>query len=142
MDNVSNTVLLRMVEFLQQEVEASTARLRQLESINEAQARVIRTMPDDLADSQDHVHRLIQGSEIIVRGLDAVYNHARGMFTEDRMTAIDWEQIYRAMLRADIGFAILNGAPIVDLTAEETEVESQGESGDETETDDEMEAEV
>jgi len=142
MDNVSNTVLLRMIEFLQSEIEAAAIRMRQLESINDAQARVIRTMRDDLADSQDHVHRLIQGSEIIVRGLDAVYNHARGMFTEDRMTAIDWEQIYRAMLRADIGFAILNGAPIVDLTAEETEVESQGESGDETETDDEMEAEV
>lgn len=142
MDNVSNTVLLRMIEFLQSEIEAAAIRMRQLESINDAQARVIRTMRDDLADSQDHVHRLIQGSEIIVRGLDAVYNHARGMFTEDRMTAIDWDQIYRAMLRADIGFAILNGAPIVDLTAEETEVESQGESGDETETDDEMEAEV
>lgn len=142
MDNVSNTVLLRMVEFLQQEVEASTARLRQLESINDAQARVIRTMRDDLADSQDHVHRLIQGSEIIVRGLDTVYHHARGMFTEDRMTAVDWEQIYRAMLRADIGFAILNGAPVVDLTAEETEVETEVDDGDETETDEEMEAEI
>jgi len=142
MDNVSNTVLLRMIEFLQGEVEAAAIRMRQLESINDAQARVIRTMRDDLADSQDHVHRLIQGSEIIVRGLDAVYNHARGMFTEDRMTAIDWEQIYRAMLRADIGFAILNGAPIVDLTAEETEVETEVDDGDETETDEEMEAEI
>lgn len=142
MEGVSNTVLLRMIEFLQQEVSASTERLRQLESINEAQARVIRTMRDDLAESQDTVHRLVQGSEIVLRGLDVVYNHAKDMFTARRIGAEDWDAIYRGMLRADVGFAILNGAPLVDLTAdEETEVE-EFDDGAETETDDEMEAEV
>lgn len=139
MEAVSNTVLLRMIEFLQQEVSASTERLRQLESINEAQARVIRTMRDDLAESQDTVHRLVQGSEIVLRGLDVVYNHAKDMFEAQRMTPEDWDSIYRGMLRADVGFAILNGAPLVDLTADEdTEIEDFND-GAETETDDEVE---
>jgi len=142
MENISNTVLLRMIEFQQQQIEATAVRMKEIENINDAQARVIRTMREDLAESQDRVHRLIQGSEIIVRGLDAVYNHARDMFTADRMTAIDWEQIYRSMLRADVGFAILHGAPIVDLTADETEIETEEDSGEETETDGEMEAEI
>ena len=133
MESTSNTVLLRMIEFLQNEVGQSSRRILQLESVNEAQARVIRTMRDDLAESQDRVHHLIQGSEIVLRGLDEIYNYTRGMFEAGRLDINDWDVIYRSMLRADIGFAVLNGAPLVDLTTQE-EVD-----GAETETDDEVE---
>ena len=141
MDGVSNTVLLRMIEYLQQEVDQSARRIQQLESINEAQAAVIRTLRQDLTDSQETVSRLASGSEIVLRGLDVIYNHGREMFEGGRMDSEDWDAIYRGMLRADIGFAILNGAPMVDLTAEDTEVESI-DDGEETETDDEMEITV
>ena len=141
MDGVSNTVLLRMIEYLQQEVDQSARRIQQLESINEAQAAVIRTLRQDLTDSQETVSRLASGSEIVLRGLDVIYNHGREMFEGGRMDSEDWDAIYRGMLRAGIGFAILNGAPMVDLTAEDTEVESI-DDGEETETDDEMEITV
>lgn len=145
MDGVSNTVLLRMIEYLQGELDAQSVRLQQLERINDAQAGVIRTLRQDLTDSQETTSRIAQGSEIVLRGLDVIYNHTKRMFEEGRMEFADWDEIYRGMLRADIGFAILNGAPYVDLTAEDTEIESVGEEiddGEETETDDEMEVTV
>lgn len=138
MEAASPIVLARMIEFQQQELNASEVRLDQLESIVEAQARVIRTMRDDLAESQERVHRLMQGSETVLRGLDVVYNHAKDMFIARRMSNEDWEAIFRGMLRADVGFAILNGAQLVDLT-EDTEIED---NGSDTETDPGMEEEV
>lgn len=142
MDGLSNTVLLRMIEYLQSEVDNSARRIQQLESINEAQARVVRTLRQDLTDQQETVSRLASGSEIVLRGLDMIYNHTKDMFEQGRMDSEDWDQVYRGMLRADIGFAILNGAPMVDLTAEDTEIESDIDDGEETETDDEMEVTV
>lgn len=142
MDGVSNTVLLRMIEYLQAEVDSSARRIQTLESINEAQASVIRTLRQDLTDQQETVSRLASGSEIVLRGLDIIYNHTKDMFEQGRMDSEDWDHVYRGMLRADIGFAILNGAPMVDLTAEDTEIESDIDDGEETETDDEMEVTI
>lgn len=134
MEAANPVVLARMLEFLQGQLDASTARIQQLEAINDAQARVIRQTRIDHNETIEEVTRLTHGSAIVLRNLDDIYNHSKDLFLQGKIDSEEWDVIYRAMLRADIGFAILNGANYNDLTADEdiddrtTEEESEVEA--------------
>lgn len=142
--STSNVVLLSMVTMLQQELDASEKRATALESLREAQAGVIRVQREEIRQHEATATSRQAGAEVITRGLDAMYNKAKLMYERGEMLQEDWSDYYRFMLRADIGYALLNGAGFVDLTANE-DMESDGETtvpeddGDETETDEEME---
>lgn len=124
--STSNTVLLAMIQFLQGEVEAAQrardeARhdLWESENIRDSQARVIRSLHRDLATAERDVTRLHNGAEVVCRAMDELYRKAQAMRMENRLSEEDWNDYYRAMLRGDVGFAILNGADFVDLTTNE-----------------------
>jgi len=142
-----------MLARVQQDNNAADEKIKQIENINDAQAAVIRVLRDDLQQATANVERLVAGSEVVLRGLDAIYNYTKDLYMQGRMDQDDWTEIYRFMLRADVGFAIVNGAPfvpqnereIIDLTAE-SEIdegeETELDEGEETETDEEMEVEL
>jgi len=134
--STSNVVLLSMVTMLQAEVDAAERRTRKLESLQEAQCAVIRSLRADLTDRDQTIQRISAGSEVLTRGLDAMYAYAKYMHEDGMMSSEDWNEFYCFMLRADVGFAILNGTNFVDLTADETL------DGDETETEGEEDMEV
>jgi len=144
--STSNVVLLSMVTMLQQELDASERRATALESLREAQAAVIRSLRADIKQREATARSRQAGAEVITRGLDAMYNKAKLMYERGEMLQEDWSDYYRFMLRADIGYALLNGAGFIDLTTDENmdESDSEGETtvpeddGDETESDEEM----
>jgi len=100
---------------------------------------------DILAFQQHEYHLLVQegrevtarnvqlthGAEIVVRALDSTYELSRRILANNPAGDEERDQLHRIMMRGDIGFAILQGAPFVDLTAteeidpDETESESE-----------------
>lgn len=127
--STSPVVLVHIITMLQQELDASRRQLERAENIAEATQAVLHQTRMDLRDTVLTVQRLTNGSEIVCRALDEQYQYAKDMFTRGEMGLEHWNEFYRFMLRGDIGFAILNGADFVDLTAPDTPVD-----GDETET--------
>jgi len=133
-----------MITFLQKEVEAAQRARDQArndlwvsENLRDSQARVIRTLHRDMAVAERDITRLHNGAEVVCRAMDELYRKAQAMRMENRLSEEDWNDYYRAMLRGDVGFAILNGADFVDLTTNEemtegetTEEEDNNEQGE------------
>jgi len=156
MDSTSNVVLLRMVEYLQAELNAATQRRVELENINEAQARVIRTLKSDLVDADLSVHeatattaRTLQGCEIVLRSLEGMYQQAKHLYLIKRLEAAEWDEFLREMMRSDIGYAIMHGAPVLAELEAHEEIDDQETVVDDEETEtewedseDEMEVEI
>jgi len=134
----SNVVHQRMIEFLQAELNEANKKLVYSNHIVEAQQGVIQSLKRDYAMTQDRLHHVMHGAEIVCGANDEMYAKCRELFITNAMHESDWDDFYRIMLRADVGFAILHGADIIDLTADEDVEEIDGE---ETETEDEEEEE-
>jgi len=109
-------------------------RLTRAENIAAAQQGVIQSLNSDLTVANGDIQRLMNGAEIVCRALDEMYHKSRELFINTEMSEQNWNEFYRTMLRGDIGFAILNGANFVDLTADE---DIEDVDGEETETEDE-----
>lgn len=77
--------------------------------------------------------QMINGSEIVVRSLDQAYELFHRIQHDIPRVGDYRDELHRLMMRGDVGFAILQGAPFVDLTAgeevdpEDTESESEPE---------------
>lgn len=138
MENVSPTVLLRMIEYLQAELNAANERIEQVERIHDAQARVIRTLRSDLSTNESQLGVYVQGNEILVRAIEGMYQHAKHLFLIQRLEVSEWDEFMRQMMRADIGFAIINHVDFFGLNAQEILNDADTEV-DEDETEDEME---
>jgi len=118
--STSNTVLLQTIMFLQAENDAANAQLTRLKNINNAQASVIRGLQADARVNAVLLDRYAQGSDILVRALDGMYQQAKHLLLIQRLEHREWDEFMRQMLRADVGFAIINGAPaLAQLTTEE-----------------------
>jgi len=133
----SNVVHQRMIEFLQAELNEANKKLVYSNHIVDAQQAVIQSLKRDYAMASDQLHHVSHGAEIISGANDEMYAKCRELFITNMMRETDWNDFYRIMLRADVGFAILHGAEIIDLTADE-DVETI--DGEETETEDEEES--
>jgi len=143
--NTSNVVLLSMITYLQQELNASERLRERAENIASAQQEVVHTLYGDLRAADETMERLSQGTSIVNRAIDQMYDEAKTLYLANKIGPADWDQFYRAMMRADIGYAIIHGVNFVDLTADEqmepevvdlTEIDTEAESDDE-ETEDE-----
>jgi len=133
--SISNVVMMRMIEYLQEELNASQRRAERAENIAEAQQEVIHSLQQDLRLYQHTTQRLNDGAAIVCRAMDEMYQKSKNMFLGNNMAIDDWNDFYRLMMRGDVGFAILNGADLIDLTAD-TELdqdsdETESERGDE-----------
>lgn len=78
--------------------------------------------------------QMINGTEIIVRALDQLYELFSRIQREQPRIMDYRDDVHRIMMRGDVGFAIIQGAPFVDLTAHEeidpdaTESESESDT--------------
>lgn len=135
MENLSPTVLLRMVEFLQQELTAANNKVEQLTNISNAQKGVIQTLKTDLANTEGRLDNYIRGTEIITHSVDGMFQHANHLHLIQRMEDAEWDEFMRQMMRADLGFAIVHG--VWDgLQANEELTEEDGETTEEEEMED------
>lgn len=75
---------------------------------------------------------MFDGSNILTNGLDSLYI-LLGTLGQVPEVAEHREHIQRIMLRADVGFAMVQGAPFADMTANEDLEETEPE-GSETES--------
>lgn len=75
---------------------------------------------------QARLAETIQGGTMVTHAVETLYRLFNGIDVENDMTNGERSQLERAMLQADMGFAIMNGVPFIDMTAE-TELESNGE---------------
>jgi len=127
--STSNVVLLRMIEFMQAEVDAARREAERAQNIVHAQQSVIKSLTDDLSTMRDRNTDLTNAGEIISRASDEMYQMSRELYGVAVLNQEQWSWYYRAMLRADVGYAILHGAQFVDLTTEEeTEEEEEEEA--------------
>jgi len=130
----SSVIHQRMIEFLQAELNEANKKLVYSNHIVDAQQAVIQSLKRDYTMATDQLHHVSHGAEIISGANDEMYAKSRELFLTGQIREADWDDYYRIMLRADIGFSILHGADIIDLTADEDIEEIDGE---ETETEDE-----
>ena len=98
--------------------------LRDTAVYNERQCLILQHR---LRDAEARNQQLTNGGQIVVRALDAMYEvHLQATRDQPQLSTYH-EEVHRIMVRGDVGFAIIEGAPFVDLTAE-TELESDAES--------------
>jgi len=76
---------------------------------------------------------LREGGQIVVRALDQLFATYTRMKQDYQLGNEYREEVHRIMMRGDVGFSIIQGAPFIDLTTneivdpEETESESEEE---------------
>jgi len=68
----------------------------------------------------------------VVRSLDGLYGLIRNVELSTQPIADYRDEVMRIMMRGDVGFAILQGAPFVDLTTDTELDDSETESDTET----------
>jgi len=128
----SNIALFQMMMHYKQvsdHLERENATLRACNSMLVAQNDVHRTENRELAGRNI---QLINGSEIVVRSLDGLYGLIRNVELSTQPIADYRDEVMRIMMRGDVGFAILQGAPFVDLTTDTELDDSETESDTET----------
>lgn len=139
----SNEVLFQMMLFYKEEMEAAQARLelrtRHFQTIGRdliAQRNAARfaaaEAQEQLAIQTQLVANVRHGAQIITRSNDELYAITLWSGSRDAR-----EQAQASMTRADIGFAIVQGAPFIDLTQINDGVPATPTDPDETETEDE-----
>jgi len=139
--SASNTVLFQMVLQLQSQLKASedlSNQLRQEKDFLAGQLALEQSFSRQLTlrvqDAQWRIRQQFEGANILTVGLDALYI-LLGRLRDVPEVAEHRDHIQRIMLRADVGYAIVQGAPFVDMTAnedlDETETEGEEEEDDE-----------
>lgn len=92
---------------------------------------------DELNNAIIRINQMAHGGEILTRANDELYAHILSSGDQDMR-----HYAQRIMMRADIGFAILQGAPFVDLTTEERMAGATTPTGSDSETETESESET
>lgn len=141
----SNIALYQMMmhykeqaEAEQRELEARTAAY--IKNYNTLHGRLLHAeqaaghAQDELNNAIIRINQMAHAGEILVRANDDLY----ALITAHGDTEMR-HMAQRSMMRADIGFAILQGAPFVDLTAEERMAGAETPIMSDTETESESE---
>jgi len=133
--STSVSAIMHMLLFYKSCLAEAQKKLDKAEELLASQQQVIHQLSTEQSENLSTINRLTNGAGIVCRATDEMYGRAKDLYIDQKIELGEWNEFYRMMLRADIGFAILNGADFVDLTAE-TEIDS-----DETESEGEMESE-
>lgn len=128
----SNAVLFHLAMHLKEDLEASERLRHQQQELIDRLKTALDTAVSDGTAIHDRLVSTINGTNIITAGLDALYVLLGRLAATTPAVRDERDRIQRIMLRADVGFAIVQGAPFVDLTANEDMTTE--EEGSETES--------
>lgn len=139
-----NAVLFQMMLYYKEAMEAAEEKLevktRGFQAVVDHLVQEINTRDEEISartqtmlEMERRMAQMRHGGEILVRSNDELYAISLWSGSRDARQAA-----MAAMTRADVGFAILNGAPFVDLTM--ADLPPTPTDPDETETEDENEA--
>ncbi|AWW06079.1 MAG: hypothetical protein [Cressdnaviricota sp.] len=130
----SNAVLFQMLMHYKMHCENLEAENRQQRDILAMLQHEVHVHTQENRELAGRNVQMINGTEIIVRALDQLYELYSRIQREQPRIMDYRDDVHRIMMRGDVGFAILQGAPFVDLTANEdldpdaTESESESDT--------------
>lgn len=134
----SNIVLFQMMLHYKAQAESACRAAEEAQNRLHESASRLHSTRMQLVNAQDHVvhltdrvRSLANGGEILINSIDQFYNWF--LSNQDHIQGEHRDTIQRIMMRGDTGFAIVMGAPLVDLTTDEG-IETPTDSDSEPET--------
>lgn len=140
-ENTPTIVMFHMILWLKRELEAARDETARAQDVAHTMIQRATFFEEHAARFNQQVNLLqvrleeaVRGGSMVANSVEQMYRLYNGLRLSRDMTSDERLTLERTMLQADMGFSVLHGVPLVDLTTgEETEIETDSETESESE---------